>query len=166
MLDLEPTLRFVVYGEAKPAGSKRGFRIPGTDRISITDANPKSRPWKLAVAQIAGWEMDKVGVGLLDGPLSVLFRFVVVRPKGHFKKGGELSAKGRREPHPAKRPDLLKLARGIEDALSKVVYRDDSQIVDERLVKEYGGNARVEIEIVELDASPILAPSENLPLEF
>jgi Holliday junction resolvase RusA-like endonuclease len=157
-------LEIVVYGTAKPAGSKRGFVIPGTTRVSITDANPQSKPWKNQVAQVAGYQMQ--GRDMFDGPLAVVFRFVVARPRGHFKKDGSLNATGLRNPHPAKRPDVLKLARGVEDALSKVVYRDDSQIVDERLVKEYGEPDRVEITITELGPEPILEPSMQGALKF
>lgn len=32
-------------------------------------------------------------------------------------------------------PDVLKLARGVEDALTGIVWRDDAQIVNESLSK-------------------------------
>ena len=53
-------------------------------------------------------------------------------------------------PFPTARPDLLKLARAVEDAIQSVVYRNDSQIVDEVLHKRYGEPARVEVVLVEL----------------
>lgn len=138
-------LEFTVIGEPAPAGSKRAFVIPGTNRASVTDANPKSRVWKQIVSQRAH---DIYGdAPLLDGPLSVVFRFFEPRPKGHFKKDGSLSADGQRANFPAKRPDVLKLSRGVEDALSKVVWRDDAQIVTELLEKRWGEPARVEITI-------------------
>ena len=161
-------MTFVVFGSPKPAGSKRGFRIPGTEKISITDANPKSRSWKNRVAQVAGNRMLLDGRdGLFRGPLSVVFRFFVARPKGHFNKSG-LSAAGRRMPWPAKRPDVLKLARGVEDALSKVVYGDDSQIVAERLIKEWGEPERVEIMVQEMKPGVLtdLPESGNFALDF
>lgn len=154
----------VVYGSAKPSGSKRAYVIPGTNRASVTDDNPKSKPWKLQVAQVAGYQMQSYDI--FDGPLAVVFRFFVMRPKGHYKKDGSLSANGLRNPYPAKRPDVLKLARAVEDALSGVVYRDDSQIVDERLVKEYGAPERVEITVMEMGAGSVMEPSDNFALEF
>ena len=142
-----PAVKFTVYGTPKPAGSKRAFVMKG--RAIVTDANPKSRPWKNQVAQVAGETMN--GTSVLDGPLSVGMRFYVARPKGHYGKNG-LNAAGRRNPFPAKKPDVLKLARGVEDAMSGVVYRDDAQIVDEHLTKEWGTPERVEIEVWELAA--------------
>lgn len=139
-------LHVVVFGTPQPAGSKRAFVING--RARVTDANAKSRPWKDQVAQHVGEMM--LGRPIFEGALRVTFRFVVVRPKGHFKAAGGLSAAGRRRPYPTVKPDVLKLARGVEDALTGVSYRDDAQIVDERLVKEYGHPERVEITIEEI----------------
>jgi Holliday junction resolvase RusA-like endonuclease len=135
-------LAVVVYGSAKPAGSKKGFRVPGTNHVRITDDNPKSKPWKLQVAQIAGEAM--AGRELLEGPLEVSFQFFRPRPKGHIGMKG-LNAKGRSMPFPAVKPDVLKLARAVEDALTGVVWRDDAQIVRELLAKEYGEPERVVI---------------------
>ena len=56
--------------------------------------------------------------------------------------------------------------KAVEDALSGVVYRDDSQIVDERLVKEYGSPERVEITVRSMDDAPLMEPSDNLAMEF
>ena len=144
-------MKITVYGSAKPAGSKRAFVIGGKARI--TDANKNSKPWKMQVAQHAGEAMQTEGTALFDGPLRVVFTFYVARPKGHFKKDGTLSAAGRRQPYPAVKPDVLKLARGVEDALSGVVYRDDAQIVDEHLKKRYGTPERVEIEVLGMHLS-------------
>ena len=154
---------FVAFGTPKAAGSKRGFVLPGTKRVIITDDNPKSRPWKNQVAQAAGLAMD--GRQLFNGPLSVEMRFMVARPKGHFGKNG-LNATGRASPYPAKKPDALKLARGVEDAMSGVVYRDDAQIVHEVLTKEYGEPERVEVTMTELDGSPVLPPSRHYAVGF
>lgn len=150
LIDIDPgraSLVIVVYGSAKPAGSKRGFRIPGTNGVRITDANPKAKSWKSQVAQVAGETM--AGRELLQGPIEVSFQFFRPRPKGHAGKNG-LSAEGRRMPWPAVKPDVLKLARGVEDALTGVVWRDDAQIVRELLAKEYGEPERVVISVREL----------------
>jgi Holliday junction resolvase RusA-like endonuclease len=149
-----PSLRVVVYGSPKPAGSKRAFKWQAKDGrsgVSVTDANPKAKGWKGQVAQVVGEKM--AGRELFDGPLALTLHFYVARPRGHFGKSG-LSAKGRRTPYPAVRPDVLKLARGVEDAMSGVVYRDDAQIVVERLVKEYGEPERVEIVVEALPVEP------------
>lgn len=145
-------IRITVYGHAQPAGSKRGFarqRSNGSTFVSIVDANPKSRDWKNAVTSAA---REAYSGDLLNGPLSVTMVFYRPRPKGHFTTSGGLSKSGRTTPWPTSKPDVLKLARGVEDALTGVVYRDDAQIVSETIEKHWGEPARCEVEIVELIA--------------
>ncbi len=138
-------MKILVFGIPQTAGSKRAFAFNkggGRLGVRVTDDNPRGKDWKASIAQAA----SGVHVGdLLDGPLTVTFRFYFPRPKGHFGRRGLLTSA------PAchtKKPDVLKLARCAEDALTGVVWRDDSQIVSEHLEKHYGEPARVEIEIV------------------
>lgn len=139
-------IAFTVYGVAKPAGSKRAFAIRKngvpTGRIAVSDANPNSRDWKNAVASAA---REAYEGELLTGPLHVSLTFYRPRPMGHYKRAGGLSKAGLDTPYPISKPDVLKLARGVEDALSKVIYYDDSQIVHEVIKKNWGEPARVEV---------------------
>lgn len=140
--------RITVYGDAQPAGSKRGFafkRKNGSTGVAISDANPKSRDWKTQVSQAAG---EQFRGDLIRGPVELQLKFYKPRPKSHFKKSGGLTGSAPRA-HVSK-PDALKLARGVEDALTGVVYADDSQIVREVLEKHYGEPARVEIVLREV----------------
>ena len=147
--DLPPAFEVVIFGSPKPAGSKRGFAFKkaGKQKIAIVDANPHSRNWKLQIAQVCGQQMEGREVFDRKVALEARFVFYVQRPQGHSgKRGLRPSA----PPFPVTRPDLLKLARAIEDALSKVVYADDSQIVDEILKKRYcaeGTPERVEVTV-------------------
>src|SRR5207244_637695 len=75
----------------------------------------------------------------LTGPVVIHFTFYRQRPAAHYGTGrnsGTLKASA--PVYPTTRPDALKLARGVEDALTGIVYRDDAQIVEERLFKRYG----------------------------
>lgn len=60
--------------------------------------------------------------GPLEGPLSIAIAFVLPRPKSTLKKHA-----GRRLWH-AKRPDFDNLCKSLMDALSGILWRDDSQI--------------------------------------
>lgn len=144
---IAPLFELTVPGVAQPAGSKRAIHHKTTGRIIVMDANPKSRAWKREVAQVA--MLARTGPDLLDGPLVAEFLFVVPRPKGHFGKRGLLPSAPQ---FPAVRPDALKLARAVEDALSKVVYRDDGQIVREILEKRYGDSPRCEVRLFDAHA--------------
>ena len=145
-------IQFVVHGQPAPAGSKRGFQRGG--RVMVVDANPNSRAWKAVVLDAAAQHMN--GQPLLDGPLLLELQFIVPRPKSHFGTNG---LRPSAPAFPTTRPDVLKLARAVEDALAGVCYRDDAQIVTELLAKNYGEPARCIVRLsrmykTTLDASP------------
>ncbi|MDP2317531.1 MAG: RusA family crossover junction endodeoxyribonuclease [Pseudomonadota bacterium] len=149
-------MSFTVYGTPQPAGSKRAFpirRSNGKMGASVVDANPKSASWKTVVSQTAAVHFRG---DLLGGALEVVFNFVLARPKGHYGKRGLLPSAPE---FPTGKPDVLKLSRGVEDALSGIVWRDDALIVDERLSKRYGETAGVGISIRELSAGMLAPPS-------
>lgn len=135
------SVEFVVYGNPAPAGSKTAG-ITKQGRTFVRDSSKRSYPWKQTVAQTAGVAM--AGRPLLEGPLELTLTFVVPRPKGHY---GTRGLRPSAPAHPTVKPDVLKLARAVEDALSGVVYRDDAQIVDEHLVKRYGEPAAAHITV-------------------
>ncbi len=148
-------ISFTVLGTAQTAGSKRAFalrrkdgsivtRPGGSPVIAVTDDNPRSKDWK---QQIASAVRERYDGPLLDGPLAVVMTFYRPRPKAHYRRSGELSTLGLETPFPDGRPDVLKLARAVEDALSGVAWRDDAQIVEETLRKRWGEPARVDIAI-------------------
>lgn len=147
--------------KAEPAGSKIRNRFQG-----VRDDNPKLKPWQAIVRMEAEAAIRAAGgsshVFALSGeqipiwPTEALMLDVVeyrVRPPSHFTSKGALSAQGRKFPtHPTAKPDRGKIARGIEDALTGLVYRDDVQIVDGRVAKRWSTSARTVI---------IVAPVED-----
>lgn len=145
----EPILDIIVLGKAETAGSKRAFRNPKTGRIIVTDDNPRGKGWKAQVADAAREALDVAGnFGLYDGALFVEFTFYRPRPKGNFGSGRNANVVRDTAPaYPVTKPDALKLARAVEDALTGVVWRDDSQIVDEVLRKRFGEPARVRVRV-------------------
>jgi Holliday junction resolvase RusA-like endonuclease len=137
-------IAFVARGKAEPAGSK----LPGrakSGRLFVRDDNPKAKQWQRLVAAAAGEAM--AGRELMTGPLRLRLFFVVRRPGGHWTTKGALSAEGRRRPYPDRRPDLTKLIRAVEDALTEVVWRNDEQVVQQEASKVYGDPPRCEVEV-------------------
>lgn len=163
---------FTVHGVAQPAGSKKGFYNKKAGRVIITDDAKKSRPWKALVSDAAVQAMmggDPAGQSRvlemgppLEGPLLLEVTFWIPRPKGHYGSGKNAAKVKPGAPFaPTVKPDLLKLARAVEDALTAIVYRDDAQITSEVLQKAYTtGGARTEIRVV-----TIAAPGEHRPLQ-
>lgn len=138
------TLR--IPGKPQPGGSKRAFTPKGWDRPVIVDANPKAMDWKRTVQAFA---LATAAGRILDGPLRVSMTFVVARPKGHF---GVRGLRPSAPAYPAVKPDVLKLARSTEDALTGIIWTDDARIVVEILRKLYttDGKTGAVIEIEEI----------------
>lgn len=133
-------IQFLVQGIPKPAGSKRAFIVKskrdGKPFAVVTDANPASKDWKTTVSIEAKRAMQ--GLPPLQGPIYLKLIFCLQRPKAHFGSGKQFSVlRQSAPPHPIGKPDVLKLARGVEDALTGILYQDDAQIVEEHLFKKY-----------------------------
>lgn len=136
-------IRLIVLGKPQPAGSKTAYVKAG--RAVVTDANKKSKPWKKLVIEQA---QARYGGVPLRGPIEVEMTFYRARPKHHFGTGRNAEVlKASAPAHPTSKPDALKLARGVEDALTKLIYEDDAQIVREHLTKAYGLPERCEVVI-------------------
>lgn len=68
---------------------------------------------------------------LADGPVMILCRFELLRPK----------SLPRRILRPDRRPDLDNLTKAVLDAARGVLYRDDGQVVDLEVRKHYTTDA-------------------------
>lgn len=141
---------FTVDGIAAPAGSKRGFVNRRTGGVIITDDSKRSKPWQARVAAAAGDAMDGP---LLAGPLELVLTFTFPRPKGHFGAGRNAAIVKPSAPAlPIVKPDVTKLIRAVEDALTGIVWRDDAQVVSQHAHKLYGEQASCAVEILSLEA--------------
>ena len=149
---MKPEWRFVVSGKAQPGGSKRAFYNKRTGRSVIVDANPKAKAWQGIIAAEARKAMGSEPP--LSGPLRMCLVFYLDRPRSHYKTGKkgmeftEKLAKGAPE-YPIYKPDTTKLVRCFEDAMTGIVYEDDTQIVWQEAWKRYGP-AGVTVFIAEL----------------
>jgi len=87
---------------------------------------------------------------MFTGPVRLSAIFHMPRPKGHYRTGKHASQLRPSAPeHPATKPDLLKLTRAIEDAMTGIVWRDDAQVVVEKLEKRYGSQPGCVIQVTE-----------------
>lgn len=142
-----PIVRFYVKGWPAPGGSKTAFalrrrggalvlRPGGAPVINMVDAGGKAnKEWKAAVA----WYGRKFYKGvLLDEALDVLMEFFLERPKDHYRTGSFANELRPSAPkYPTVKPDVLKLCRSTEDALSGVVWVDDNKTIDIHGRKRY-----------------------------
>lgn len=114
--DTAPDKLFVfVAGDPAPQGSKRyvgrGIMIESCKRV---------KPWREDVRAALlkdGQPVHSFGKGAID----LVLGFIIPRPKSLPK---------RRTPEATKRPDIDKLARAVNDAITSAgIWHDDSQIV-------------------------------------
>lgn len=133
------TASFFVRGTPAPKGSTRAFVVAG--RAVTTNANKNTAPWERIVAVEA---MSHFRDAPTDVPVEVTLGFRLLRPKGHF---GARGVKPQAPKAPAKKPDLDKLVRCVLDALTGVVWVDDSQVVEVVATKKFSLEPGVQIDV-------------------
>ena len=108
-------LPFTVYGVPRPQGSKRHV---GNGRM--VESSTRVAEWRTLVAHTAS--IAQAGRPVIEGPVTVDVVFGFGLPK-------QPGTRRSQDPHTS-RPDLDKLVRAVLDALTGVVYTDDSQVVE------------------------------------
>lgn len=130
---------FFAAGIPRPQGSKRNL---GRGRMAESSRHLKA--WRNFITLQAKMEMR--GQEILTGPVAVSLWFRMPRPKSHYRHcDGQLVLRPGVANHHSCKPDVDKLARAVLDALTGVVYRDDSQVSRMTVLKLYGVRAGVEI---------------------
>lgn len=164
-MSTQTAIEFFVFGKPEPAGSKRSLPIYGKGGkpvmkdgrviVNTVDANPKSKGWQQEVKAAA---FAAYGSEPMEGPLRLTVMFFMVRPKSHFGTGKNASFLKASAPpwfaHTTK-PDTLKVTRGVEDALTGIIWRDDCQVVQESLMKCYGSTAGVLIRVEQYEPTVV-----------
>lgn len=116
---------FIALGLPAPQGSKAFKGMAGGHAI-LVESSKRVKPWRESVLTSA------FGIGpRLDGPILARMIFTLPRPK----------SAPRRVRSPWRTPDLSKLARSTEDAITGAgLWADDARVVAyERLAKVYPG---------------------------
>lgn len=136
-------IAFTVYGLPAPQGSKRHV-----GNGVMIESSKKVKPWRQDVKQAA---LDAI-TGLpdwtpLDGPLIASMIFTFARPKGHYRTGRNAHLLRDTAPaRPAVTPDLSKILRSTEDALTGVIWADDARVVGySGLGKFYAGTTAADV---------------------
>ena len=150
-------ITFTVYGTPRPQGSLRAFIPKGWKRPILTSDNTKLKPWRQEIAQTAQlkvrtsdtcWPLER-GIAV-----TVRCEFFFAKPKSTKKSVVAKTTK----------PDLDKLARSLLDALTGIVFEDDSQVTM-LIVSKGFGNPRAEIsvtaDVLEEDYEPDRLPAEE-----
>lgn len=147
------SVTFTVWGRPQQKGSARQIPIGGKAGapMLITSDNKSLKAWeacvRAAAQQVAGdvFFMDAVALEVV---------FVFPRPKS-------VSERKRREMTTA--PDLSKLVRGVEDAITKVLWTDDALVTRIVAAKTYGPPDRPGHAVITItDVRPVAAVEGRL----
>lgn len=153
------TVAITVYGQPAPQGSKRHV-----GNGVMVESSKHVKPWREAVKTAAldarlidAWPAQ-VYVPTIDAPVLVRMVFTVRKPT---------SAPKRRRIWPDRMPDLSKLARSTEDALTDAgLWRDDARVVEyERLAKVFPGEDPEALDSpgVRITITPLGVPESPVP---
>lgn len=149
------TIRFFVPGIPRPGGNKKPCAVynregkpvtkDGRLILSVREGNEKTREWRTDV-RAAAQEVFKDAP--LAGPVVLRAHFFFPRPKSHYGTGRNANTLKASAPKQiTKAPDCTKLMRSLEDALSGVVWLDDSQVVLQLAQKSWGERPGAVVEI-------------------
>ena len=125
-------ITFRVDGIPAPKGSTKAFVVRG--RAVTTEDNARTRPWAALVRDAARQTCATYrGLTVITFPRGTALHlgatFLLPRPVSLPKKVRAHT----------KKPDLDKLVRAVKDALTGVLWSDDSQVVTMTVAKRYAG---------------------------
>jgi Holliday junction resolvase RusA-like endonuclease len=126
-------ITLTVYGMPAPQGSKRFVGVSKAGRGLMVESSAKVKPWRMDVKAAAEALIGRLaGEWPMAGALVAEMVFTLPKPAGAPK---------RRTTWPDKKPDLSKLVRSTEDALSDAgFWVDDARVVEySRLAKVFPG---------------------------
>jgi Holliday junction resolvase RusA-like endonuclease len=149
-MNLGQIVEFTVLGIPQPQGSMKAF-MPKKGKFPIvTSDNTKMKPWRQEIS----WAALRARGNDTPAGRNVAIRleasFFFARPKS--SKANDKTTK----------PDLSKLVRCLEDAMTGIIYEDDSQIVEIHCFKGFG-QPRVEVRVSE--ALPFATATKPQPIK-
>ena len=91
------------------------------------------------------------------GPISIQINFFFPRPRDHYKKVGGVYTSSLKKSAPmqyTRRPDIDNLAKFVLDALNKLAFEDDAQVVHLSATKQFADErgARTEVIVTKKEA--------------
>lgn len=135
-------VNFTIYGEPKGKGrprfnTKTGHAITPKDTVNYETLVHMEYLNQCGNAKFSD-----------DAMLDMRIKAYYSIPKSKSKKQQNLMREG--IVRPIKKPDMDNCIKIIADALNKIAYRDDTQIVDCQVRKFYSDNPRVEVRILDI----------------
>lgn len=142
------SIRFTVLGVPITQGSKTAFVNKHTGRAIVTEGKgagqQRHKSWREAVRSEAQRAAEEQPGCPLEGPVIVRITFGLPKPQSAPKTK-------RTWPVKARSGDIDKLARSCLDAITSVVFADDSQVVELHVRKDWATQPGAVIDIEQID---------------
>lgn len=136
VLKIEFVIPGVTQAQERPRFSRQGKNVKTYDA-------PKSKSYKDFVKLVA-WQHKPSE--LITTAIKLTANIYIMPPK-KYHTGPKRVLIERDELRPTTKPDLDNLIKGIKDGCSKIIWHDDSQIVDMVVHKFYSEQPRAEVTI-------------------
>ena len=150
-------IEFFVPGHPKTQGSLRSFALKSGGRYTgkvVTPQCDKVISWRGVVSTYALQARQQQGWVLTAEPVMVTLDFHLLRPKAHYRTGNNshlLKDSVPAAPISIRSGDGDKLTRAVWDALTGVLWADDSQVAMWAGAKHYGHEEGVYVDVRTLD---------------
>ena len=127
-------IELIVYGTPAPQGSK-SFKGIVNGHAVMAESSKKVKPWRREVKAAAEAYLRRPGAAPIPGAVIAAMVFTMPKPK---------SAPKTRVTYPSVTPDVSKLLRSTEDALTDAgIWEDDARVIRyTELSKVYPGEGR------------------------
>lgn len=139
-MDHQPAIAFVIpgtpVGKGRPKFARRGSYV--------TTYTPEKTAVYENLVKVKAQEA-MIGRPVIEGAVSVVVALYVTPPASWSQKKQRAALAG--EIYPTSKPDVDNVIKGIFDACNEIVWRDDKQACDVRVVKRYDQTARAAVEV-------------------
>ncbi len=160
-------LEFWTPGQPRGAGSKHGLPLKRngvfTGKVAMIDSSGEAgKLWTSSIVGAAFEAAQKQNWVPVDGPVILRVEFVMQRPQKHYHTNRKTRLCELRSDAPAvhgSKPDMDKLERRLCDALTNIVWRDDSLICEKHSYKMYGEQPGCRVTVTTYSEEAILRDS-------
>ena len=137
-------ITFVIPGQPVAKGRPR-FARRGAHVVAYTPE--KTMSYESLVKTLAAEQMNALGLPPSAKPISLEIVLRLQIPASWSKKRREMARIG--QIRATKKPDADNVLKGIKDACNGIVWRDDSQVINIGLHKEYSETPFVRVRVME-----------------
>lgn len=89
---------------------------------------------------------NRTGHGVYTPERTKMYEYKVAKSDSKRKKQAKISG----EIRPARTPDADNIAKAVLDGMNGVVYKDDKQVIELKVTKQYAEKPRVDVTIEEI----------------